>query len=261
MNPNVPARLFIYNDPSPGEKFDRVLWPNGYDKDQFKHQGAPEPLVHTSQLYFINDLDVNPETQKQMADYVHVCQQYNFNVMKHDVKKSQEDWFHALFFNYELCEIDVDLDNMIQFVLLKYEPIKEIPNSTMRWEFIRKVFKMVLKHKSTHLKIFLIFVIMTWEKEIANLVQTLFATPRLKTRFSARLPHIRTIVDSFLVSPYTRNRINYLMEYFNVQVLKLCRMGITPGIETKLEMYRKEQEEENRQKASQNYINFEDMNL
>lgn len=264
MSSEQPARLFIFNDTS-NAGLDRVFWPTGRDKELFMQRGASEPLVHTSQLYFVNDLDVNPEMYKQMENFVHACQQYNFNVMQHDVRKSQSNWFHALMFNYELCEINEDLENCIQFVLNKYEPLKEIPNSEIQWTFIRKIFKMVLKHESLSLKIFLMFVLITWEPELAEIVRTLFTTEKGKTQFSKYLPHIRRLVDSFVVSPYTRNNINYLMEVFHYETLKLCCMGILPGIDVQLDLQRKEQaqkeQEEARLSAMQPTVNFDDMNL
>jgi hypothetical protein len=226
------ARLFVFDEQKDfGKTYKPLLWPTSADKALMNSQGVDEPVVNLQQIYFVNDLDVSPSAKTEMQRFIQTCQQYNFNTIKHDTKKSQEDWFHALFFNFDLCQMTIDLENAIQFILRKYEPLKEIPNSEMQWSFIKKVFAMAVKHKDPTIKIFLILALVTWEKELADQIITLCTTTKTKNNFSFCLPHLKALTDGCVHSPYTRTNINYVIEFFLVQACKLCQMNIIPGID------------------------------
>jgi hypothetical protein len=237
--------LYFYNDSEAQEggaaALQRILWPNSHEQELINSQGLSEPITHSQQVFFINDLEVQPDLREKMEQFLNVCQQYNYNTLRHDIRKSEEDWFHALFYNFEQCEMDVDLRNAIQFVLRKYEPLKEIPNSEMQWTFVKRVFSMVAKHKSSTIKIFLLLALVTWEKELADSVSKLCTTPRTKQNFVFCLPHLKSLVDRFTLAPYTRNNITYLIQFFMVQAVKLCQMNVLPDIDHRLEQYQKEQ--------------------
>jgi len=120
----------------------------------------------------------------------------------------------------------------------------------MQWEYIKKVFNMILKHQSPTIKIFLIFALITWEKELADVVLKLFLTPKHRRNFVFCLPHLQSLVNGFTQSPYTRNNIDYIIEYFVVQACRLCQMNIIPGLDAQLEIYNQSKQQQQQSQQS-----------
>ena len=235
------GRIFILNadDPKKLQQYRNLLWPNSDEKHRSFTAALDGPLKPFHQSFFICDLGItDPTVKTQITNYIHACQQYSFNTLNHDIQRSQHDWFHALFFNYNLCEMNTDLDNAIAFILRKYEPLREIANSEMQWHFIKKTFSMVAKQQSAiSIKIFLLLSLVSWEAELESRVQKLFTTPRARKNYSFCLPHIKTLMEGVVLSPYTRNNISYIIEFFIYQATRLCHMNIVPNINALVEQY------------------------
>lgn len=213
------------------KQIQKICNPSDSERASFEKLARDGPLVASHQVYFVNDLDPPEKMRQEMEDFVDVCHQHIFNMRNIDIQKSSEDWFHALFFNFDMCEMTQELESAVDFVLRKYEPIAEIPQSQMQWDTIRRVFHMVIHHKSPSIKTFVLLALITWEKELQDKIRSLFTTEEARANYAFCLPHLKQLVDGFVLAPYQRSNINYIIEFFLVKACKLCQMNVLPNME------------------------------
>ena len=94
----------------------RILWPTSEDLNRVRRLTLDRPPAADMQSYYIEDLDRSEAKQIQMDSFIVMSQQHLLNTLKSDVQRSQENWFHALLFNFDRCNMSMDLQHAIEFI-------------------------------------------------------------------------------------------------------------------------------------------------
>lgn len=224
------------------QKVTRILWPTAKDRERVQQLTLDRPPVADMQYYYVDELDRSTEKQNQIDSFIATSQQYLLNTSPLDIKKSQDNWFHALLFNFDVCGMNEDLEHAIQFILKKYEPLdlKETVNSHSDWHFVQKAFQLVLNCRSPLIKIFLLLALVTWETELGNEIEKLCPRKNFKLIFNG----IQNLVEEVVMSPFNRTNIGYRIQFFLVKLCNLCCMNILPGLEALSEVTEKAAKEQ-----------------
>lgn len=209
------------------ESIQKILWPTSEDLRKIQNMALNHPPAPDMQFYYVQDLDNTAEKQTKMESFIVTCQQYLLNTLALDTKRSQENWLHALIFNYDRCGMDIDLKHAIEFVLRKYEPLhlKETDNATAEWTFIQQAFNLTLKSKHPQIKIFLLLALMSRETELATEIEKLCPHKSWKLVY----PSIQQLVEDVVMSPYNRTNIGFRIRTFLYHLCNLSTMHIIPG--------------------------------
>lgn len=226
-----------------------ILWPTSADIEKQTRLTMDRPPVADMQYYYIENLDRSEAQQKNIDSFIATSQQYLFNTLKFDIQRSQTDWFHALLFNYDLCEMNQDLNHAIEFILKKYTPlhVKDMPNGQHEWNFVKQSFEFVLKSHHVPIKTFLLLALTSWAPELSAEIEKMCVRKHFKLIWAG----VQRLVEEMIMSPFNRTNICYRIQVFLVQLSNLVCMHIIPGMDATVQNTSKDEPDETFELADQ----------
>ena len=112
--------------------------------------------------------DVEEECAEEQRELVRAAKLYVQSVAERDRELCEVDWLHGLFTNYDECEMDEKVENLVEFVEHMYD-LEDDPNRIVeakKRRFIRESFHYVLQSNYIALKQMLALIIIAREHDI-----------------------------------------------------------------------------------------------
>lgn len=197
--------FYVGDEQEEDEEIQLVGQHTSRDKEHQAMLAVERPLRESSS-YYEQDLDPELELARHARTRIfRQCSAFALNHARENEKRCETDFFYALFFNYEACDMDQDLESTIAYVLNRYKPLSKPPTEEELRDhrFVSSALRLVLKNKSSEMipiKIYLFLMLVSLEEDLIK--QLTQRCP--SSRILQFLPGLKGLGDQRLKSHFTR---------------------------------------------------------